>query len=88
MADKTDQQGLKSRGSRQVPQKPGAKLQDAKPGLKSRGMFSHGGAPAADGTPKPKKSRGMLTHGGDVNSGQVKALDTPKPRRPYSLGDE
>ncbi|MBD8892409.1 hypothetical protein [Roseibium litorale] len=88
MADKTDQPGLKSRGSRPVLQKPGTKELAAKPGLKSRGMFSHGGAPAADGTPKPKKSRGMLTHGTEVNSGQAKTLDTPKPRRPYSLGEE
>lgn len=88
MADKTDQPGMKSRGSRQVPQKPGAKLQDAKPGLKSRGMFSHAGGLEADGTPKPKKSRGMLAHGPDVNSGEAKTLDGPKPRRPYSLGDE
>ncbi len=70
------------------PKQPGRLSTRNKQPMKSRGMLSHGSATASEGDAgKPKRSRGMLSHDG-VNDTSPKALDPPKPRRPYKLEDE
>ncbi|WP_321335101.1 hypothetical protein [Breoghania sp.] len=70
-------------GKSQAPGAPDGK----RPGLRSRGFLSHGGAPAGEGEDVPSRARASRSHD-RVGETKPRELAIRKVVRPYRLGED
>ncbi|PTW62668.1 hypothetical protein C8N35_101715 [Breoghania corrubedonensis] len=76
---------MKGKDNAPVPRGNVAKQAPAKPGLRSRGFLSHGGAPADDAADTQSRARATRSHDA-VGDAVPRALDEEKPRKPFRMG--